>query len=153
MLTAADARANTSSANYQAGYNSGRSQGQADVKANPGSYGLEAGGSYSNGYNAGYSAGKSYGAGTGNITISGNDDTKTMYLPSAGVYYFYFGSDGTHNLSSYTVPNGRWNGLAERSGDNNSNWYYIGRIIANGAQTVTVHFNTWSHPTFGACWH
>ena len=55
-VTAADARTNTSSANYKAGYNSGRSQGQADVKANPGSYGLEAGGSYSNGYNAGKSA-------------------------------------------------------------------------------------------------
>ena len=53
MLTDADARTNTSSANYQAGYNSGRSQGREDVKANPGSYGLEAGGSYSNGYNAG----------------------------------------------------------------------------------------------------
>lgn len=59
MLTAADARTNTSSANYKAGYNSGRSQGQADVKANPGSYGLEAGGSYSNGYNAGSSRRKS----------------------------------------------------------------------------------------------
>lgn len=59
-VTDADARANSSSTNYKSGYNSGysagRSQGQADVKANPGSYGLESGGSYQNGYNTGKQA-------------------------------------------------------------------------------------------------
>ena len=107
-VTAADARVNTSSANYKAGYNSGRSQGQADVKANPGSYGLESGGSYSNGYNAGKAAGtisipklwcradgdNRCAEGDYNISISGRSKLYFTYTSSYGFNRFNVYIDG-----------------------------------------------------------
>ena len=47
MLTAADARANTSSANYQAGYNAGYSAGRTTVKSGSKDYNYVSNGRYS----------------------------------------------------------------------------------------------------------
>ena len=132
-VTAADARANSSSTNYKSGYNSGysagRSQGQADVKANPGSYGLESGGSYQNGYNAGRSQGQadvkanpgSYGLEAGGSYSNGYNagySAGHSSISSVKVNIYVSGEDGGHDVkgSNKTITYGQTGDFSDASG-------------------------------------